>query len=246
MIELPLVLLGGFLGSTHCVGMCGGFALSIGIGAGNLAQNLTRQLVYSGGRVLTYAFLGVAAGYGGHWLSRQAAGLVNIQACLSLLAGTVLVLQGLSSLGLVAPSGFARGGGAKGAACLAGSVLGPFLTAPGLGRVWIAGILTGFLPCGLVYGFLGLASSTMSLSQGLLIMGAFGIGTAPLMMATGVAGSLLSRSVRVRLLRVAGICVLLTGLISLARGAAFLDLTGSDVPSSCPLCAGSVEPSPFP
>ena len=27
MIELPLVFLGGLLGSAHCVGMCGGFAL---------------------------------------------------------------------------------------------------------------------------------------------------------------------------------------------------------------------------
>ena len=28
MNELPLVFLAGVLGSAHCVGMCGGFALS--------------------------------------------------------------------------------------------------------------------------------------------------------------------------------------------------------------------------
>ncbi len=33
MIELPLVFLGGLLGSAHCIGMCGGFAVSIGIGS---------------------------------------------------------------------------------------------------------------------------------------------------------------------------------------------------------------------
>ncbi|MBL9125347.1 MAG: sulfite exporter TauE/SafE family protein, partial [Planctomycetaceae bacterium] len=33
MIELPLILIGGLLGSSHCVGMCGGFALWVGIGA---------------------------------------------------------------------------------------------------------------------------------------------------------------------------------------------------------------------
>ena len=32
MIELPLVFLGGLLGSAHCIGMCGGFAISIGLG----------------------------------------------------------------------------------------------------------------------------------------------------------------------------------------------------------------------
>ena len=46
MIELPLVFLGGLLGSAHCVGMCGGFALSIGLGARGFAANLGRQLIY--------------------------------------------------------------------------------------------------------------------------------------------------------------------------------------------------------
>ena len=60
MNELPLILLGGVLGSSHCVGMCGGFALSIGATAPNVMQNLTRQLIYSAGRVFTYGFLGAA------------------------------------------------------------------------------------------------------------------------------------------------------------------------------------------
>ena len=33
--ELLLIFVGGLLGSAHCVGMCGGFALSIGA-QGNL------------------------------------------------------------------------------------------------------------------------------------------------------------------------------------------------------------------
>ena len=38
MIELPLVFLGGLLGSAHCVGMCGGFAVSIGLGVAELRR----------------------------------------------------------------------------------------------------------------------------------------------------------------------------------------------------------------
>ncbi len=57
MIELPLVLLGGLLGSSHCIGMCGGFAISIGLGNRRLSSHVLRQLVYSSGRVFTYAFL---------------------------------------------------------------------------------------------------------------------------------------------------------------------------------------------
>ena len=54
--------------------------------------------------------------------------------------------------------------------------MGPFLGAPGLSNVLLAGVLTGFLPCGLVYGFLTLSSSSASVVHGLCIMVAFGAG----------------------------------------------------------------------
>jgi sulfite exporter TauE/SafE len=47
MTELPLVLLGGLLGSAHCFGMCGGFAVGVGLGASGFAANLWRQLIYT-------------------------------------------------------------------------------------------------------------------------------------------------------------------------------------------------------
>ena len=31
MTELPLVFLGGLLGSSHCIGMCGPLALALGV-----------------------------------------------------------------------------------------------------------------------------------------------------------------------------------------------------------------------
>ncbi len=234
MIELPLVFLGGLLGSAHCVGMCGGFALSIGVGAGSPVSNLWRQLIYTLGRVLTYSFFGVLAGYGGFWLSRRAGTLVNVQAGLSIVAGVLLVFQGLLSLGVIPRRFFPTitGGGP----CLAGTFVGPFLTSPGLMNVLLAGILTGFLPCGLVYGFLTLASSTASIIQGPLTMIAFGAGTAPIMILTGVGGSLLPHSSRRQMLRVAAVCVLITGLISLGRGIMFVQFPGSAAVQSCPFC----------
>ena len=103
------------------------------------------------------------------------------------------------------------------------------MTAPGWSNVLLAGVLTGFLPCGLVYGFLGLASSSASIFHGLLTMLAFGAGTAPIMILTGAGGSLLSHSARRHLMRVAAVCVMITGLISLARGVMFVA-----VPRQCP------------
>jgi sulfite exporter TauE/SafE len=235
MTELPLVFLGGLLGSAHCVGMCGGFALSIGVGAPSFRANLQRQLVYTLGRVLTYSFFGVAAGYAGFWLARRAGTLVHVQAVLSLLAGCVLLFQGLLALGFL-PRGFLGSIKLGGTPCLAGTFVGPFLTSPGWTNVLLAGILTGFLPCGLVYGFLTLASSSASILHGLLTMCAFGAGTAPIMILTGAGGSLLSHSARRHLLRISAVCVLLCGLVSLARGIAYVRFPVTADTASCPFC----------
>jgi sulfite exporter TauE/SafE len=235
MIELPLVFLSGLLGSAHCVGMCGGFALTIGVGARDLVSNVLRQLTYTLGRVLTYSFFGVVAGYAGFWLSLKAGTLVNVQAGLSILAGSLLLSQGLLALGILPRRIFAAKGDG-GVPCLAGTFVGPFLAAPGWSSVLLAGVLTGFLPCGLVYGFLSLASSSASVLHGLLTMCVFGMGTAPIMILTGAGGSLLSHSARRHLLRVSAVCVMITGLISLARGITFVQFPGGGPLESCPFC----------
>ena len=190
MIELPMVFLGGLLGSAHCVGMCGGFALGIGLGAPSLAANVSRQALYTAGRIFTYSFLGVAAGYAGSRIAGSVGAWINVQAALCLLAGFLLAGQGLLGLGVI-PRRF-RPGPSGGPLCLAGTFVGPFLRSPRSSDVLLAGIFTGFLPCGLVYGFLALASSSASVPQGLLTMALFGAGTGPLMILAGAGGSLLS------------------------------------------------------
>ena len=95
-----------------------------------MIANLQRQLTYTLGRILTYAFLGVAAGYAGFWLSRKAGTLVNVQAGLSILAGAAAGNSGTARAGVL-PRRFLptiKGGGTP---CLAGTFVGPFLTAPG-------------------------------------------------------------------------------------------------------------------
>ncbi len=72
------------------------------------------------------------------------------------------------------------------------SLFGAFLLAPGLGNAFFAGVFTGFLPCGLVYAFLALASATQNMFAGWLTMLAFGLGTMPIMVLTGLGGGLLT------------------------------------------------------
>ncbi len=243
MLELPLVFLGGLLGSAHCVGMCGGFALLIGSGAGSVPSNVARQAVYSLGRIFTYVALGGALGYAGLRLAQDLPLIVRAQSVLALVAGVTLVIVGLISAGVLPnnlSSFFGRGGRSAshaGPSCLASGLLGSFLRAPGWGNVFLAGVFTGFLPCGLVYGFLALACSTASFPVGAATMAAFGLGTVPLMVLVGSGGSLVSVVTRQRLLRLAAWCVVVAGMISLARGVSAWTADTQSGPPDCPLCA---------
>lgn len=233
MIELPLIFAAGFLGSSHCIGMCGPFALLLGSSSSTWNSNLSRQLLYSVGRIFTYTMLGAAVGFGGMRFSAMAPSLINVPAILSIVAGLFLIYQGLATLGLVRFPTVGKGS----STCLAGGLLAGFLRSTRRSDVFLAGLFTGFMPCGLVYGFLGMAASTQSMAMGACVMLVFGFGTVPIMVATGIGGNLLSLAKRKQLLRFAACCLVLAGLITVVRGASFIGLASTQSPAeACPLC----------
>lgn len=228
MIEWSLIFLGGLLGSAHCVGMCGSFALALGLGQRSWAANLGRQLLYGLGRVFTYTSAGAIVGYGGWRLTTELHDVINLQAVLCLAAGSLLILQGLGSAGVV------RWGqpvtGALGPTCFAA-----LLRASRLHNIFLGGVINGLLPCGLVYAFLALAASSGTMGLGGLTMFLFGLGTLPALIAVGVSGALLGLSLRRRVLQLAAWCVVLTGLIAVGRGLTFLTMS-APASSGCPGC----------
>jgi len=258
MIELPIIFISGMLGSAHCIGMCGGFALSIGMGANNAWQNLQRQLLYSLGRLFTYGVIGACAGFTGRYLGERLELVTNFQAALSIVAGLLLIYQGLRTLGWLPPFNYWRRllktenttptaeentpfvilnqSTENNTSCLAGSFFASFLKAPGLSNVFIAGVLTGFLPCGLVYAYLTLAVSSGNLLTGMLTMTLFGLGTVPVMLLTGVGGSLIGNKVRVQAFRIAAGCIAIMGIMTIARGMGAMDIPGWYDRPGCPLC----------
>ncbi len=244
MIELPLIFLAGLLGSSHCVGMCGGFALMLGLNSKTPWRNLGAQLIYSSGRIFTYTVLGCAAGYFGGQLNRDWSLWVNVSAVLSLVAGAFLIYQGLLAAGVALwnkrPATTSTGG------CLTAPIFKTFLMSTSITQRFLAGVVTGFLPCGLLYGALALAAASGNLLTGGITMALFGLGTVPLMVLTGVGGNLLSLTARTKLLRAAAWCVVITGTLTMARGAGFVSIPGQSAPAGCPMCTEQEKSSLFP
>ena len=205
----------GLLGSTHCVGMCGGIvgALSAGLKpdpARPISALAAYHLAYNAGRILSYTAAGAAIGLLGSQID-----MMNVSAALPigrLIAGLFMIALGLYLAGWWQAITLLEKGGAYvwrwieplGRRFL--PVRSP-LHAAGLGMIW------GWLPCGLVYSTLVLAMSSMSASQGALIMLGFGLGTLPVLLTLGnLSGNLRALAQHPVARRIAGSGVLLFGI----------------------------------
>lgn len=206
----------GLVGSGHCLGMCGGIAGALGMTSPS-SRTLPRalsSLLYSLGRVSSYALLGLLAGALGQLTS---VGL-GLGPTMRIAAGILIVLLGLQLAGLRV--GFDR---LERVGLAVWRRLRPALAwigSPDAAWKCLAlGALWGWLPCGLVYSALAAAAATGTATGGALFMACFGLGTMPaLLFATGMAGrlgeTLRGRGAR----RVVGVTLVGLGLWAMVGG----------------------------
>jgi len=231
-LELLAVLLSGLAGSVHCLGMCGSIAASMSLGAGGVRGALIRQLFWATGRIVTYVFLGLCAAAAGTKLLRLQEDAIWLQSGLAILAGILLIVQAVRAAGWIRGAGIRVGAGI----CPARTIFGRFFVGGSHAASFVAGVMTGFLPCGLVYGFLALAASTGHPGAGALLMFCFGLGTVPMLLIAGAGFSFAAAGIRKKLLRVAAISVLVTGLITVSRGLQLAVSAVREREPSCPAC----------
>lgn len=209
---LASALILGLLGGGHCLGMCGGLmgALTLAIPPEQRARRLRLLLAYNLGRILSYATAGLLIGLAGWAVASSPAAMV-----LRVVAGLLLIAMGLYLAGWW--SGLTRieavGRHLWRHLQPLASRLMPVSTLP---RALLLGAVWGWLPCGLVYSTLLWASSQGSPTDSALLMLAFGLGTWPMLLATGMAAERLTALLRRRGVRVAGgLLVILFGLWTL-------------------------------
>ena len=147
-MDFVAMLVGGLLGAGHCVGMCGPFVVTIGAGSKRMSGAVLRQITYGIGRTFTYAFLGALAGLAGGRIASLNLPILGAQQVLAIAAGMMMIVVGLSHLGWVPWPQWLTG--AHTCSGLGSALLGHFLNRPGYQASFLAGVFTGFLPCGLL------------------------------------------------------------------------------------------------
>ncbi|RYU81530.1 sulfite exporter TauE/SafE family protein [Hymenobacter persicinus] len=206
----------GLLGSFHCVGMCGAIALALpgraeaGSGSAS-ARYLSGRLLYNLGRITTYAALGATAGLLGHGLR-----LAGLQQSLSIASGLlILLLLGLpprvadhlsSALGVDRPLAWVK------------NALVRLFQQYSWRALYLAGVLNGLLPCGLVYLALAGALSAPGVGGAAAYMASFGLGTLPLMLGLSLTGRLVPLVWRLRLRQTVPYAASVLAVLLIVRG----------------------------
>ena len=222
MGELTLVaaFMIGLLGSTHCIGMCGGIvgALTMGLPEATRQSSLKLLpylLTYNAGRLFSYSLAGLIIGLLSSSMSEffqigrfPVGGIVGGLFMVALgiyIGGWLQTMKYLEQLGghfwrLIEPFG---------------RRIMPVKTpvqALGLGLLW------GWLPCGLVYSTLALAATAGDAVQSMMLMLAFGVGTLPMLLMMGGFAEKLQRFTRNKWTRyIAGILLIAFGAMILTK-----------------------------
>lgn len=215
-LSYPSAFLIGLLGSTHCLGMCGGISASLSmalpVGRGFRFRQSMMLLAFNFGRIGSYTLIAaliaiLSTGAASQW---ALAGTV-----LRTIAGVLLIFMGLSMGQWWQGIRYVEKVGAP-----VWRKLSPLtrrlmpINQPG--QALALGALWGWLPCGLVYSTLGWAALQPSVPSAALTMFFFGLGTLPSMLATGYAANWIRGVQKHRAVRkVSGALLVLFGLWTL-------------------------------
>jgi hypothetical protein len=215
-ISYGLAFMTGILGSGHCVGMCGALVSGFFLKLGESGRALLPVAAYHAARLSMYTLVGVIAASLGAVLVQT--GIIGkAQGILQIVAGVVVILLGLETMGLSRwrlTVGFARI-----------SWLHRLLfEAPRKGAVAgaaIGGVVNGLMPCAMTMAMAVKATTAATPVEGGLLLLAFGAGTLPSMLFVSLVFRKLGAGVRGALLKAAAVVVIALGLATVWQGIAY-------------------------
>ncbi len=169
----------GLLGVTHCVGMCGGIISGLSLGHGAASRPWRFILGYNLGRIGSYTLIGLLTAILVQNLPSSPLPLARTVAGLVLIAMGLYIAQWWRVITWLEKAGYILW---RRIQPLAQRFLPirSFLGALLVGGIW------GWLPCGLVYSALVYAAASGGVWQSGATMLAFGLGTLPALLSSGL------------------------------------------------------------
>ena len=204
-------LLVGFLGSFHCVGMCGPIAIALPKSGETKGGIIIGRLLYNIGRIVTYSLLGLIAGLIGYSFS-----IKGFQSELSIFSGILILIIVLFTNGNRISSFIASFFGKYTLKLKQKFKLLFSSGSPSL--LFSIGLLNGLLPCGFVYLALAGALATGHCTGGMLYMTLFGLGTIPAMLTISMAGHLIGAGFKKQIRKVSPFIAIALAVLLIYRG----------------------------
>jgi len=198
----------GFLGSFHCLGMCGPIALAISAKDNN--RFLINKIFYNLGRTCTYVILGLIVGTLGFSLQ-----LAGVQQWGSVFLGGLIIFMAFF---YKKNENYITGRGFFGLSLAVKKKLGRLLKMGGPPSFFAGGLINGLLPCGMVYIALVASLALQNTLSGALYMFAFVLCTVPMMLGLMLSGKLLSINLREKFLRAMPYLAMFIGVLFILRG----------------------------
>jgi len=194
MIEytIPALLL-GLGGSLHCVGMCGPLMFGSMLGKNGQGFRVNDFLLYHSGRIGIYAIWGLVFGLIGtsvKWFGVQQN--ISLSLGIGILAVLLLVKLFPKAEKVISDAIVPR--------FIRAQVI-PYLNAHFRASSFMAGLLNGLLPCGLVYVALAGATASQDALRGAVFMAFFGMGTLPLLAALLLLGRGIQTGLRQQMIK---------------------------------------------
>lgn len=218
-VSISAAFLIGLFSAVHCIGMCGSIigALSLSL-PGPIRDNPIKRFgfvsSYNFGRILSYGVAGMIIGGIGMTVF-ESSGSASIRMFAKIISTTMMIAIGLYLAGWFPQVSYIEKIGVP-----IWRKLEPIgrkmMPVDSIGKAFAYGLIWGWLPCGLVYTVLVWSLTTGSATNGALIMLAFGLGTLPTLITTGVMTSWITRFAQSPTARhIAGLIIIIMAIASL-------------------------------
>lgn len=216
MIEIVLGFSLGLVSSLHCVGMCGPLILSIPAPKFTIHNFLYNKSIYNPiayniGRILTYVFIGIVIGLFGELVK-----ITFLHQQISIFAGGLMLLTGVATK--FEANNIIKSKFINKIFSILKAQISSLLKTQNTSKMFLLGILNGFLPCGMVYMAILSSLAWGNINSTIIYVASFGLGTSPLLISLFFFSGFLSNKLRLKSQKIIPIITIMIGLIVVFRG----------------------------